>query len=135
MNDLVLKIDGQKIVCEVKGVTSGTRHEYISQIQKHIIRYSSLTKQPVNPGLLILNYQRDKPPDERSAFYSDVASQELAKTSGIGLLDTRELFKICKKIYLCKNEEKNKIKARELLCSYGVISSDDLNLDSDTSEK
>jgi hypothetical protein len=125
MNDLVLLIDGQEIVCEVKGVTTGPKGDYIGQVQKHILRYSKLTNKAALPGLLILNYQRDLDPMNRNEFYTDVGSIELAKDSQIGLLDTKELFRICKNILGKPDEPGLKSKARKLLLNYGVISFED----------
>jgi hypothetical protein len=121
MNDLILEIDGQEVVCEVKGVTSGPKGEYVTQVQKHIIRYSKLTGKPVQPGLLVLNYQRDKDPISRSAFYTDAGTIEVAVSSQIGLLDTKELFRICKAIKGSSGELELKARLRNSLLTSGII--------------
>ena len=121
ISDFFLKADGKEILCEVKGVTTGPRGEYVTQVHKHIIRFSKLTKRPVLLGLLILNYQRDMDPNKRGQFYSDPAVIKEAEESDIGLLDTRELFKICKKIYGSKGDRELKQRARKIIFSAGVI--------------
>jgi hypothetical protein len=121
INDFILKVDGKEILCEAKGVTSGPRGDYVTQVNKHIVRFSKLKKQPALPGLLILNYQRDMDPNKRSEFYSDPAVVTEAEESEIGLLDTRELFKICKKIYGSKDDKDLKKRAREIIFSSGII--------------
>ncbi len=124
MNDFILKADGKEILCEAKGVKTGPRGEYIEQVRSHIIRFSNLTARVALPGLLILNYQRDTAPHERSEFYPDIARQRMAEESLVGLLDTRELFDICKKIYGDpKKEELLKKQARKLIFTPGIIHS------------
>jgi hypothetical protein len=127
-SDFILKADGKEILCEAKGVTTGPRAEYVNQLNKHIIRYSQLVKQPALPGILILNYQRDIDPNIRSDFYTDAAIIAEAQESAIGILDTRELFNICKKIYGNEPGAELKKKARELILSIGVIHSRHLQL-------
>ena len=94
MNDFILKADDKEILCEVKGVTTGPGGKYVTQVHKHIIRFSKLTNQQALPGLLILNYQRDIDPNKRNEFYIDAAVIKDAEKDDIGLLDTRELFNI-----------------------------------------
>ena len=129
INDFMLQDEGKEILCEVKGVKNGPRGEYVGQVKSHIIRHSKLTNKPTQPGILILNYQRDRAPNERDPFYTDEAVLQEAKDSEIGLLDTRELFNICKTIYGHKDEPALKKKARALIMStHGVIQTKDLKL-------
>lgn len=121
INDFILKAEGKEILCEAKGVTTGPRSDYVTQVNKHIVRFSKLTQEPALPGLLILNYQRDVDPNKRSEFYSDPAVIREAEESDIGLLDTRELFKMCRRIYSSEHEKELKKKAREAIFSVGVI--------------
>lgn len=122
INDLLLSYDGESQLCEVKGVKCGPRGDYIQQVQSHIIRYSKQNEAQTLPGLLILNYQRDIDASSRSEFYTDPAYIKMAEDADIGLLDTRELFKICKDIYGNPKASGFKKKACELLMKKkGVI--------------
>ncbi|MFH1411417.1 MAG: hypothetical protein ABIG55_02090 [Candidatus Omnitrophota bacterium] len=122
INDFILKADGKEILCEAKGVTRGPCNEYVEQVKNHMLRYSKLIKNVSPPGLLILNYQRDKAPNNRGNFYSDPAALEGAREASIGLLDTRVLFDICKKVYANPSDELKK-KARDQIFLSGIIGS------------
>lgn len=128
MNDFILEVDGKEIICEAKGVTTGTKIEYVTQVHRHILRYSKLTDKPALPGMLILSYQRDKAPNERSDFYSDIAAQKQAEEDDMGLLDTRELFDICRKIYKHTREKELKEEARRLIVKSGIIRAKDMKV-------
>lgn len=87
--DLIISFNGEKVLCEVKGVKAQNPTPlHITQLWKHISRskFEGTVK-----GMLIINHDLETQPDKRSEAYKGEAEEAL---NDIIFIDTRVMFNL-----------------------------------------
>lgn len=97
--DFLFKKDAFVYIGEIKGVNSNVKYEHISQLEVHNSKYLDNHNDTENfkiKKLLIINYEREKPVDDRDEINNMQVS--LAEKYGTLIIDTKSLLTIYEKV-------------------------------------
>lgn len=93
--DFRIKIYDNILIGEIKGVKTNVKNEHVAQVENHRQRYldkhEEINLKNTKP-VLIINYQREKPPQDRDKI--DQRQINLANNYGVLIIDFYSLLKV-----------------------------------------
>jgi hypothetical protein len=116
--DFEIKKDDITYIGEIKGVTSNVKNENVSQLDVHVQSYIDRVNEAGQDvrvkGLLIINSQRDRNPNDRNAIGPDQI--KLAERNNSLIISTVELLDLYERF------ERNEIISKEIVSAFSELS-------------